>query len=179
MSRIGKRPIPIPKGVDVKLDGNIITVKGPKGELKREIHPDIGVEVQDSVIKVFVKNQTKKSKALHGLFNSLIWNMVKGVTEGFKKTLEIVGVGYRAELKGRSIVFNLGYSHPINFELPKGIDAQVDRNKVTIMGIDKELVGEIAARIRRLRPPEPYKGKGIRYEGEVIIKKAGKGGGAK
>ncbi len=178
-SRIGRRPIPIPKGVQVKLDGNLVTVKGPKGELKREIHPDIGVEIQDNVIKVFIKKHTKKSKALHGLFNSLIWNMVKGVTEGFKKTLEIVGVGYRAELKGRTIVLNLGYSNPVEFELPKGIDAQVERSKIVLMGIDKELVGETAAKIRRFRPPEPYKGKGIRYEGEVIIKKAGKGGGAK
>ncbi len=179
MSRIGRRPIPIPKGVEVKIDGNLVTVKGPKGELKQEIHPDIGVKIEDSIIRVFVKNQTKKSKALHGLFNSLIWNMVKGVTEGFKKALEIVGVGYRAELKGRTIVLHLGYSNPINFELPAGIDAQVDRNKIVVMGIDKQLVGEVAAKIRRFRPPEPYKGKGIRYEGEVIIKKAGKGGGAK
>jgi len=179
MSRIGRRPIPIPKGVEVKIDGNLVTVKGPKGELRQEIHPDIGVKVEDNIIRVFVKNQTKKSKALHGLFNSLIWNMVKGVTEGFKKGLEIVGVGYRAELKGRTIVLYLGYSQPINFELPAGIDAQVDRNKIVIMGIDKQLVGEVAAKIRRFRPPEPYKGKGVRYEGEVIIKKAGKGGGAK
>ncbi len=180
MSRIGKRPIPIPKGVQVKIEDNTITVKGPKGELKREIHPDIGAKIQDDKIIVFVKRQTKKSPALHGLFNALIWNMVEGVTKGFQKSLEIVGVGYRAELKGSNkLVLHLGYSHPIEYELPKGISAQVDKNKITVSGIDKELVGQVAAKIRSFRPPEPYKGKGIRYEGEQIIRKAGKGGGAK
>lgn len=179
MSRIGKRPIPIPEGVDVKLDRGVITVKGPKGKLKREIHPDIKVDIGQDKILVLIRNQTKKSRALHGLVNALIWNMVKGVTEGFKKGLEIVGVGYRAEIKGKELVLNLGYSNPINFKLPEGIDAQVDRSKITLMGIDKELVGQTAAKIRDLRPPEPYKGKGVRYEDEVIVKKAGKGGGAK
>ncbi len=179
MSRIGKRPIPVAKGVDVRLEGDILTVKGPKGELKRKIHPDINLDIQDDKILVSTKGQSKKSNALHGLFNALIWNMVKGVTEGFKKGLEIVGVGYRSELKGRDLVLNLGYSNPIIFRLPDGIDAQVERNKIILMGIDKELVGQTAAKIRGFRPPEPYKGKGVKYEDEVIIKKAGKGGGAK
>ena len=179
MSRIGKRPIPIPKGVEIKFDGDVIIIKGLKGELRRQIHPDIKVDIQDNTILVSVRNQSKKSKALHGLFNALIWNMVKGVTEGFKKGLEIVGVGYRAELKGRDLILNLGYSNPINFRLPDGIDAQVERSKIVLMGIDKELVGQTAAKIRDFRPPEPYKGKGVKYEDEIIIKKAGKGGGAK
>ena len=179
MSRIGKRPIPIPKGVEVKLEDDILIVKGPKGELKRKLHPDIRVNIQDDKILVSVESRSKKSKALHGLFNALIWNMVAGVTQGFKKGLEIVGVGYRAELKGRKLTLYLGYSHPIEFDLPDGIDAQVEKNKIIVSGIDKELVGQTAAKIRSFRPPEPYKGKGIRYEDEVIIKKAGKGGGAK
>ncbi len=179
MSRIGKRPIPIPKGIEIKFNKGLLIVKGPKGELKRQIHPDIDIDIQSDKILIFVKNRSKKSKALHGLFNALIWNMVKGVTEGFKKGLEIVGVGYRAELQGKQLILHLGYSNPIKFDLPVGIEAHVERNKIVISGIDKEIVGQTAANIRRLRPPEPYKGKGIRYENEIIIKKAGKGGGAK
>jgi len=137
------------------------------------------LDIQDKRIMVSVENRSKKSGALHGLFNALIWNMVNGVTQGFKKGLEIVGVGYRAELKGRKLILYLGYSNPIEFTLPDGIDAQVERNKIVISGIDKELVGQTAAKIRSFRPPEPYKGKGIRYDNEVIIKKAGKGGGTK
>jgi large subunit ribosomal protein L6 len=176
MSRIGKRPIPIPKGVEVKLDGDILTVKGPKGKLERRINPKVQIKVDDQDLFVSVKDKTREVGALHGLFGALIWNMVTGVTKGFEKVLEIVGVGYRAELKGRTAVFNLGYSHPINFELPEGIEARIDKAKIYLSGIDKELLGVTAAKIRSLRSPEPYKGKGIKYEDEVIRRKAGKAG---
>ncbi len=176
MSRIGKRPIPIPKGVEVKLDGDLLTVKGPKGKLERRINPKVQIKVDDQNIFVSVKDKTREVAALHGLFGALIWNMVSGVTKGFEKVLEIVGVGYRAELKGRTAVFNLGYSHPINFELPEGIEARIDKTKIYLSGIDKELLGMTAAKIRSLRSPEPYKGKGIKYEDEVIRRKAGKAG---
>jgi large subunit ribosomal protein L6 len=176
MSRIGKRPIPIPKGVEVKLDGDILTVKGPKGKLERRINPKVQIKVDDQDLFVSVKDKTREVGALHGLFGALIWNMVTGVTKGFEKVLEIVGVGDRAELKGRTAVFNLGYSHPINFELPEGIEARIDKAKIYLSGIDKELLGVTAAKIRSLRSPEPYKGKGIKYEDEVIRRKAGKAG---
>jgi large subunit ribosomal protein L6 len=176
MSRIGKRPIPIPKGVEVKLDGDILTVKGPKGKLERRINPKVQIKVDDQDLFISVKDKTREVGALHGLFGALIWNMVTGVTKGFEKVLEIVGVGYRAELKGRTAVFNLGYSHPINFELPEGIEARIDKAKIYLSGIDKELLGVTAAKIRSLRSPEPYKGKGIKYEDEVIRRKAGKAG---
>jgi len=176
MSRIGKRPIPIPKGVEVKLDGDILPVKGPKGKLERRINPKVQIKVDDQDLFVSVKDKTREVGALHGLFGALIWNMVTGVTKGFEKVLEIVGVGDRAELKGRTAVFNLGYSHPINFELPEGIEARIDKAKIYLSGIDKELLGVTAAKIRSLRSPEPYKGKGIKYEDEVIRRKAGKAG---
>ncbi len=176
MSRIGKRPIPIPDGVQVKLEEDLITVKGPKGELKRKIHPKVQVKIDSDKVEVTVAETSREVKALHGLFRVLIDNMVTGVSKGFEKSLEIVGVGYRAEVSGRSIIFNLGYSHPINFQLPDGIDAKVDKNKITLLGIDKELLGLTAAKIRDLRRPEPYKGKGIKYEDELIRRKAGKAG---
>ena len=178
MSRIGRWPITIPKNAEIKLHDDLITVKGPKGQLQRKLHPKIQVDINGNEIIVSVGDQTKESKSLHGLFRVLISNMVTGVTEGFEKALEIVGVGYRAELQGRNAVFNLGYSHPINFQLPEGIEAKIDKNKVTISGIDKELVGMTAAKIRSFRKPEPYKGKGIKYVDEVIKKKAGKAGAA-
>jgi large subunit ribosomal protein L6 len=179
MSRIGKRPIPIIKGVEVKIDGDLMTVKGPKGVLKRRIHKKIKVEVSGGSILITPRDDLRETTALHGLFGALIANMVTGVAQGFEKALEIVGVGYRAELNGRTAVFNLGYSNPINFELPDGIDATVDKSKVVLRGIDKELLGRTAAKIRSLRKPEPYKGKGIKYADEIIRRKAGKAGAAK
>jgi large subunit ribosomal protein L6 len=176
MSRIGKQPIPIPKGVEVKLDGNAITVKGPKGKLERQLHPKVQVNVDSDNIVVSVAEQTKEVRAYHGLFRALIANMVTGVSGGFEKVLEIVGVGYRAELKGKTAIFHLGYSHPINFELPNGIEAKIDKTRVTLSSIDKELLGMTAAKIRSFRKPEPYKGKGIKYADEIVRRKAGKAG---
>ncbi len=176
MSRLGEKPITIPKGVEIKLDGDLLTVKGPKGELRRRIHPKVKVDKHEDRIIISVADETKESKSLHGLFRVLIDNMVTGVTNGFEKILEIVGVGYRAELKGRVAIFNLGYSHSINFELPDGIDASIEKTKIILNGIDKELLGMTAAKIRGFRKPEPYKGKGIKYADEVIRRKAGKAG---
>jgi large subunit ribosomal protein L6 len=178
MSRIGKRPIPITKDVEVKMNGDMMTVKGPKGVLQRRIHNKIKVEINDENLLLSVGDNHRETRALHGLFGALILNMVTGVTKGFEKALEIVGVGYRAELKGRTAIFNLGYSNPVHFELPDGIDANVEKNKVLLMGIDKELLGRTAAKIRSLRKPEPYKGKGIKYADEMIRRKAGKAGAA-
>ena len=174
MSRIGKMPIPIPKDVSVDLKGSLITVKGPKGELKQVIHPKVTVITEDNQVLVSVGDDTKESKSLHGLFRSLIANLVTGVTSWFEKALDIVGVGYRAELSGNTATFHLGYSHPIIFELPDGIKAKIDKTRITINGIDKELVGRTAAKIRGFRKPEPYKGKGIRYINETVKRKAGK-----
>jgi large subunit ribosomal protein L6 len=176
MSRIGKKPVAIPKGVDIGLEGNLLTVKGPKGELKLQVHPNVKMNVERDRIALTVTDETRESKSLHGLFRVLISNMVTGVANGFEKVLEIVGVGYRAELKGRTAVFHLGYSHPISFDLPQGIDARVERTKIILTGVDKELLGMTAAKIRSFRKPEPYKGKGIRYADEMIRRKAGKAG---
>ncbi len=174
MSRVGKNPIEIPAGVNIKIDGDNISVSGPKGELSLTKSPVVGVVQEDSQIKVFVKEETKDSNALWGLTRSLIANMVEGVSKGFEKKLEIEGVGYRVELKGNKLVFALGFSHPVEFEAPEGIKFEVDKNVITVSGIDKCLVGQTAANIRKLKKPEPYKGKGIRYQGEVIRRKAGK-----
>ena len=179
MSRIGKRPIPITKDVEVKLDGDTVTVKGPKGILQRHIHDKVGIEIKDDNLMLSAKDDHRETRALHGLYGALILNMFTGVTKGFEKALEIVGVGYRAEINGRTAIFNLGYSNPIHFELPDGIDASVDKNKVVLSGIDKELLGRTAAQIRGLRKPEPYKGKGVKYVDEMIRRKAGKAGAAK
>ncbi len=178
MSRIGKMPISIPTGVEFKMDGDFIIIKGPKGELKRRINPMIKADKDGDKIILSVTEETKKSRSLHGLFRVLIANMVVGVTEGFERVLDIVGVGYRAELKGRTAIFNLGYSHPINFDLPNGIDAKIDKSRIYLTGIDRELLGMTAAKIRSFRKPEPYKGKGIRYAEETIRRKAGKTGAA-
>ncbi|MBW1850734.1 MAG: 50S ribosomal protein L6 [Deltaproteobacteria bacterium] len=179
MSRVGKKPIPIPKGVEVKLNGDTISVKGPKGNLERRVHPKVHVNIDSDNIVVSVDDQTREVKAFHGLFRALIANMVTGVANGFERVLEIVGVGYRAELKGKTAIFHLGYSHPINFELPDGIDVKIDKTKVTLNSIDKELLGKTAAKIRSFRKPEPYKGKGIKYADETIRRKAGKTGAVK
>ncbi len=176
MSRAGKRPIPIPKDVNVAFNDNVLTVKGPKGELRRNIHAKIKISIEDDHILVSIDDEEKETRALHGLFRVLLANMVTGVSKGFEVGLEIVGVGYRAELSGRKASFHLGYSHPIVFELPSGIDAEIEKTKVTLRGIDKELLGRTAAKIRDFRRPEPYKGKGVRYMGEVVKKKAGKAG---
>ena len=174
MSRIGKEPIKIPESVKIDVNNQTIKVKGPKGELVRDIHPYIKVDIEDNVLLVKRSLDNKIHKSLHGLTRALINNMVIGVTEGFKKSLEIVGVGYRAEKKKSNIVFSLGYSHPIVFVPPEDIDINLERHIINISGIDKELVGQVAAKIRSFRPPEPYKGKGIKYIGEVIKRKAGK-----
>jgi large subunit ribosomal protein L6 len=175
MSRVGRKPIMVPKEVEVNFDGGVLSVKGPKGELKRFIHPKVKVSINSSQILLSVSDNSKESQSLFGLFRSLIANMVLGVTEGFKKTLEIIGVGYRVELSGNQLVFNLGYSHPIKYQIPKGIEGQLDqRNKLVLSGIDKELLGIAAAKIRSFRSPEPYKGKGVKYLEERVRRKAGK-----
>lgn len=177
MSRVGRMPIDIPAGVTATLDGQVITVKGPKGELTRTLHPDMKVTVQDNVITVERPNDEKNNRALHGLTRALIANMVKGVTEGFKKELEIVGVGYRAQMKGKKLALTLGFSHPLELDAPKGITIECpSATQIVISGINNEHVGEFAAKIRGYRLPEPYKGKGIRYVGEHVRRKAGKAG---
>lgn len=176
MSRIGKKPISIPSGVKVALSGPVINVEGPKGKLSRSVHQDVNVEVGAEQIEVKV-GASAKGTAMQGLTRSLIANMVDGVTKGFEKILEINGVGYRAELQGKTLNLSLGYSHPVVFPLPEGITAEVEKQtKVFVRGIDKELVGATAAKIRSFREPEPYKGKGIKYSDERIIRKAGKAG---
>ena len=179
MSRIGNKPIPLPKGVEVKQDGNAITVKGPKGSLVTPIVTGIGVKIEKGVVSFTRTENEGKTRALHGLMRALVANNVTGVTEGFKKELDIVGVGYRAEVKGKEVVFQLGYSHPIRFPIPKGIDVNVDGKSghIVVSGIDKQQVGQTAAEIRSLREPDPYKGKGIKYSDEVIRRKAGKAAG--
>lgn len=175
MSRIGRKPVQIPKGVTVKTTDGVITVKGPKGELSAKVHPSISVKVEPQEALVSRVSDLKKDRALHGLWRALLQNMIHGVTEGYAKKLEIVGVGYRAELKGKKLQLQIGYSHPILFNPPEGIKIEVPaQTSITISGIDKQLVGLVAAKIRSFRQPEPYKGKGIKYEGEYIRRKAGK-----
>jgi len=177
MSRIGKKPVAIPKGVDVRLEGRKITVKGPKGLLARELPFGVEVKVEAEEINVLPPSRPKEKTAFQGLVRSLINNMVVGVSEGYQKDLDMVGVGYRALSKGTSLEIHAGYSHPVEFKLPDGISAEVDKNnRITVRGIDKEKVGQTAADIRAIRPPEPYKGKGIQYAGERIRRKAGKAG---
>jgi large subunit ribosomal protein L6 len=175
MSRIGKLPIDVPGSVDVKLETGTVTVKGPKGELRQRVSPELKIEQEES--KLIVKRPSDRGdhRALHGLTRSLIYNMVEGVTNGFQKELEIQGVGYRAQLKGKSLELALGFSHPVKVEAPEGIEFEVPQpTQIFVRGIDKQAVGEAAARIRKLRPPEPYKGKGIRYAGEYVARKVGK-----
>jgi len=174
MSRVGKKPIDIPEGVEVKIEGQKVTVKGPKGELSRSFREEISVEIKDGKVVVSPKIQTKKTKAFWGLTRSLIFNMIEGVTKGFEKKLEVEGLGYSASLEGEDLVLKVGFSHPVKVKKPKDITFKVEKNVITVSGIDKELVGQIAAKIRSIRPPEPYKGKGIRYMGEEIRRKVGK-----
>ncbi len=177
MSRIGKLPIKVPSGTNVKLEGGTIEVKGSLGTLTRTISSGITVNIDGDIITVSRDDDTKKARSLQGLTRALIANMVKGVTEGFKRELIVNGVGYKVDVKGKMLVMNLGFSHPIEFDLPEGISCKVDKQKeirLTLEGYDKEVLGLTAARIRQYRPPEPYKGKGIMYSDEVIIRKAGK-----
>jgi len=175
MSRIGKSPIPVPSGVSVDIKGSRVDVKGPKGELKRSFDPDIKIEVKDGEIVLTRPSESKRHKSMHGLTRSLLANMVTGVSKGFEKGLEIEGIEYKVKKKGKALELNLGFSHPINFPLPEGVDVEViEDRKMKVIGIDKQKVGEVAAEIRDLRPPEPYKGKGIKYAGEIIKRKAGK-----
>lgn len=178
MSRIGRRPIEVPQGVEVTIDGNHVRVKGPRGVLERNIHPEMVLEREGAEIRVQRPSDAPTHRALHGLSRTLVANMVEGVTSGFKKTLEIVGVGYRAEAKPFGLTLQLGYSHPIDYRAPEGIQLRaVSPTVVEVEGANKEVVGQVAAEIRSLRPPEPYKGKGVKYQGEVIRRKAGKTGG--
>ncbi len=177
MSRIGNKPITVPQGVEVNLDGQKITVKGPKGTLEREIHNNISVKLENGVITVTRPNDQKENRSLHGLTRTLINNMIEGVSKEFTRTLEINGVGYRAAKQGKTLVLTLGYSHPVNMEEPEGITYEVPNpNTVIVRGIDKQLVGQMAAEVRTKRPPEVYRGKGIKYDYEVIRRKEGKAG---
>ncbi len=177
MSKIGKQPVEIPEGVEVKIDGQTVRAKGPKGELSRKLEQGVKAEIVGKTVVVSAASSSKTARQLWGLNRSLIQNMIEGVTEGFKKELELVGIGYRTEKKGEDLAFSLGFSHPVEFKTPKGITLDVaDKTKITVSGIDKQLVGQTAAKIRDLRPPEPYKGKGIKYVDEVIKKKPGKAG---
>ena len=179
MSRIGRMPVPIPQGVEIRSDGEFVRVKGPKGELASRIPPGIAVEVDRGEVRFARSNDEPQQRAWHGLVRSLVANSVEGVTKGFTRELEIVGVGYKAEVKGKAVVFALGYSHPINFPIPDGIAVALDAKagKLTISGADRQKVGQTAAEIRRLRVPDPYKAKGIKYANEVIRRKVGKAGG--
>jgi large subunit ribosomal protein L6 len=175
MSRIGKQPIAIPSGVQVEVDGSRVAVKGPRGSLEQSFSPELKILVEDGTLRVERPSDERAHRSLHGLTRTLIANMVEGVTNGYEKRLEIVGVGYRAALKGTDLEIAAGYSHPVPFRAPSGIEFEVPApTRITVRGIDKQLVGEVAAQIRKIRKPEPYKGKGIRYEGEYVRKKAGK-----
>ena len=177
MSRIGLQPIEIPEGVELELNDNVVTVKGKNGEISRKISPLVNLEIEDNIVNVVRKNDQKESRMVHGTTRSIISNMVTGVTEGFSKKLEIVGVGYRAQLQGKKLVLSLGLSHPVEFETPEGLELEVPTNtEIIVKGADKEAVGALAANIRAVRSPEPYKGKGVRYAGEYILRKEGKTG---
>lgn len=180
MSRIGKNPVNVPSGVTVTINGSTISIKGPKGELTRDFHPNMKIELADNQLTVTRPNDLKLNRSLHGLTRTLLSNMVEGVTKGYEKQLEILGVGYRAAIAGSKLTLSLGFSHPVEFAIPKGITIELDKDKKNILiikGFDKELLGETAANIRGFRPPEPYKGKGIRYVGEYVAQKAGKAAG--
>ena len=175
MSRIGKKPVKIPEGVTVNLEGNVITATGPKGNLNLKFRPEVSLEISGNEVKINRKSETPKAKSVHGLTRTLVENLVFGVSKGWNKGLEIIGVGYRAAIEETTLILNLGFSHQVKFPAPEGINFEVvDNTKINVKGIDKQLVGETAAQIRRIKPPEPYKGKGIRYIGEIVRKKAGK-----
>ncbi len=174
MSRIGNQPIKILSGVQINLDNNLVSIQGPKGQLSLQVRPEIKIEINDNQIKVERALESRIAQSLHGLTRTLLSNMITGVTEGWEKTLELVGVGYRAAKQGEDLTLNLGFSHPVKVSPPKGISFSVEGAKVTVLGIDKVQVGQVAASIRHLRPPEPYKGKGIRYQGEIVRRKPGK-----
>lgn len=177
MSRIGKKPIEIPAGVTITIDNGHVTVKGPKGELSRSFNPDIEIKMEENVINVSRPSESKEHRTLHGTTRAVLANMVEGVSKGFEKSLELIGVGYRAQKQGNKLVLNVGYSHPVEFTAEPGLEIEVPTNtKVVVKGTDKERVGALAANIRGVRPPEPYKGKGIRYEGEFVRRKEGKTG---
>ena len=179
MSRIGRMPVPIPKGVEVLAEGDVVRVKGPKGELANRIPPGLTVTIEETQVRIARSSDEPRDRAFHGLMRSLVANAVQGVTKGFSKDLEIVGVGYKAEVRGKAIVFALGYSHPVNFPIPDGIAVALDAKagKLSISGADRQKVGQTAAEIRKLRVPDPYKAKGIKYADEVIRRKVGKAGG--
>jgi len=176
MSRIGKNPIDIPSGVEVSVGASEIQVKGPKGTLKTPVDPTVEYTIEDGKVVVTRVDDTRAARSQHGLRRTLLANCVEGVTKGYSKTLEVIGVGYKVSVQGKKIVLTVGYSHPVEFDLPAGLEAKAEGSKLTIEGIDKQLVGEVAAQIRRVRPPEPYKGKGIKYIDEYIRRKAGKSG---
>jgi len=176
MSRIGRKVLPLPKGVTLAQKEGSVSVKGPKGELTKAVPTGVTIKAEADKITVLRVDDERQNRARHGLMRAHLANMVKGVTDGWTRELEINGVGYRAEVKGETIIFALGYSHPVEFKLPKGVTAKVDKNKVTLASADRDLVGQIAAKLRELRPPEPYKGKGVKYAEEVIKKKVGKAG---
>jgi large subunit ribosomal protein L6 len=177
MSRVGKKPVQIPSGVEVKIDGSKVMVRGPKGSLEQEIHPAVSVNVVDGEVRVSVKDELDVTqRALWGLFVRLITNMIAGVTKGFEKKLEVNGIGYKVNVQGKVLKLDVGFSHEINFPIPEGISISVEKNVITVSGIDKQFVGEITAQIRKVKKPEPYKGKGIKYLDEVIARKAGKAG---
>ena len=177
MSRIGKQPIVLPKGVEVKLGEDMVEVKGPKGTLQTPMSSLLNYELTEGLLTITRKDDSRESNAQYGLRRTLVANCVEGVSKGFSKTLEVIGVGFKVAVKGNIVDLSVGFSHPVLIELPKGLEAKAEGNKLTISGIDKELVGEYAARIRRVRKPEPYKGKGIKYDNEIIRRKAGKSGG--
>jgi large subunit ribosomal protein L6 len=179
MSRIGKKEIILPSGVSVAVEEGAVTVKGPKGELSTPTHPKVAYAIAGSTVTVNRLDDTRVARAQHGLRRTLLANLVEGVSKGFSKTLEVIGVGYKVSTQGGTVSLSVGFSHQVEFKLPQGIEAKVEGNKLTLAGIDKQLVGETAARIRRVRPPEPFKGKGIKYETETIRRKAGKSGGKK
>jgi len=179
MSRIGKKPVPIPAGVEVKVGADAVQIKGPKGSLSTPVHPSVTYVLEGNEMLVSRVDESRVACAQHGLRRTLLANCVEGVTVGFKKTLEVIGVGYKVAVQGKSVVLTVGFSHPVEYALPQGVDAVVEGNKLHLTGIDKQLLGEVAAQIRRVRPPEPYKGKGIKYIEEHIRRKAGKSGSKK
>lgn len=174
MSKIGKMPIELPKGVEVTVDGDMVKVKGAKGELSRQIPKYLDIEIADEEVKIKTQRKSADAMAMYGTIRSHIANMVKGVSDGWEKSLELIGTGYRAQISGNKLTLVVGYSHPIDIEAPEGIDFKVEKNVVTVSGVDKDVVGFISAKIREVRPPEPYKGKGIKYQNEEIIRKPGK-----